>query len=360
MHEDLCGDAPAVDAGTPDLPRRCALCPRRCGADRRAGEMGLCGADSRLAIARAALHRWEEPPLSVGAGSGAVFFTHCPLRCIYCQNAPIARGAQGTSIAPRRLTRIFFDLAEQGAANINLVTPTHYLPFVLSSIGQARKQGLALPFVCNTSGYETVESVQAMHGSIDVYLTDFKYWRDGESDAARRYSKAPDYFEVADAALRAMLNSAGSPRFDMWPQGNGPGIARDAEQGRGGSCKMCDHGSGGALRSGLFDEEPQPRLVHGVVVRHLMLPGRLGDSKRILSHLWAEYGNDLMYSIMNQYTPLRAFPEAPELDVRVTDDEYERLLDYLDSLGMPDYFWQEGGAAQESFIPAFDSTGVRA
>lgn len=362
MREDMRGDDSAMDAGVSDLPRRCALCPRRCGANRRAGEVGMCGADDRLVVARAALHLWEEPPISVGAGSGAVFFTHCPLRCVYCQNAPIARGAQGTSIAPGCLTHIFFELAVQGAANINLVTPTHYLPFVLSSIARARKQGLALPFICNTSGYETVESVRAMHGSIDVYLTDFKYWRDGQSNAARRYSKAPDYFEVADAALRAMLDNVGSPRFDMWPQGGEPAVASRIEQGgeQGGedSCEVCDRGPGGALRAGLSDEVPQSRLVRGVMVRHLMLPGRLEDSKRILAYLWAEYGDDLMYSVMSQYTPLRAFPEAPELDVRVPDDGYERLLDYLDSLGMPDYFWQEGGAAQESFIPSFDNTGV--
>lgn len=358
MRETRHDDASAMGGGVPGLPRHCTLCPRRCGANRRAGEVGACGADDRLVVARAALHRWEEPPISVGAGSGAVFFAHCPLRCIYCQNAPIAWGAQGTPIAPGRLARIFFELAAQGAANINLVTPTHYLPFVLSSIARAREQGLALPFICNTSGYETVKSVRAMHGSIDVYLTDFKYWRDDESDAARRYSQAPDYFEVADAALRAMLNSVGSPRFDRRPQGGEPADAGCAERDREDSSGVFGHGAGSASGPAPGEEQPQPRLARGVVVRHLMLPGRLDDSKRILARLWAEYGDDLVYSIMSQYTPLRAFPEAPELDVRVPDDEYERLLDYLDSLGMPDYFWQEGGAARESFIPAFDGTGV--
>ena len=310
-----------------ELPSECGLCPRRCGANRRAGQRGVCGADGSLRIARAALHEWEEPPISVGAGSGAVFFSNCPLRCIYCQNAQIACGAHGTEVPPERLSAIFLELRDQGAANINLVTPTHYLPFVLDAIRAVRSRGFDLPFVCNTSGYETEEAVGAMAGSVGIYLTDFKYWRDGESDAARRYSHAPDYFEVASAALRAMVDTAGSPRFDCWAVAGS-------------------------------ESEPEERLVGGVVVRHLLLPGRLEDSKRIMRYLWREYGNDVLYSVMNQYTPLRSFPEAPELDARVPDSEYERLLDYLDSLGMADYFWQEGGAAQESFIPAFDSTGV--
>ena len=253
----------------------------------------------------------------MGAGSGAVFFSNCPLRCVYCQNAEIAQGAHGSEVEPSRLEQIFTELRSKGAANINLVTPTHYLPFVLRSIRRVQTAGFELPFICNTSGYETVDTVRSMHGAIDVYLTDFKYWRDGESDSARRYSNAPDYFEVAWRALQAMVQTAGLPRFD-------------------------DTG----------------RLLGGVMVRHLVLPGQLSESKRILQALWTEYGNDVLYSVMNQYTPLRAFPMAPELESRVPDDEYERLLDYLDMLGMTDYYWQQGDAAQESFIPAFDSTGV--
>lgn len=328
------------------LPEHCGLCPRRCGANRRAGQAGACGASSSLVIARAALHEWEEPPISAGAGSGAVFFSNCPLRCIYCQNAEIACGAHGTAIAPDRLTAIFFELRDQGAANVNLVTPTHYLPFVAASIDCAHDAGFDLPFICNTSGYETVETVRGLSGRIDAYLTDFKYWRDGESDAARRYSHAPDYFDVASAALRAMVDAVGTPRFDSWRFGGcggaGGGSARDA----GGAAR--DSGGG----------QPEERLVGGVVVRHLLLPGRLEDSKRIMRYLWGAYGDDVLYSVMNQYTPLRAFPDAPELDARVPDEDYERLLDFLDGMGMTDYYWQEGGAAAESFIPAFDSTGV--
>ncbi|MGN0261531.1 MAG: 4Fe-4S cluster-binding domain-containing protein [Eggerthellaceae bacterium] len=302
------------------LPTRCRLCPRACGADRASGERGMCGADDTLRIARAALHEWEEPPISVGAGSGAVFFSNCPMRCIFCQNAEIACGAHGTQVPPERLPGIYRELHDQGAANINLVTPTHYLPFVADSIRQVKREGFDLPFICNTSGYETVETIRELDGLVDIYLTDFKYWRAGESDAAFKYSRAADYFQVADAALKAMLESVGPPRFDSW------------------------HG--------------EERLVSGVVVRHLILPGRLQDSKRLISYLWGEYGDSILYSVMNQYTPLRTFDQAPELNSRVDDAEYEQLLDCMDALGMADYFWQEGGAAEESFIPAFDSTGV--
>ena len=302
------------------LPTNCRLCPRRCGANRAAGERGICGADDGLYLARAALHEWEEPPISAGAGSGAVFFSNCPLRCLYCQNEQIACGTHGTQINVDRLTSIYFELEAQGAANINLVTPGHYLPFVIDSLAVAKKRGLDLPILVNTSGYEEAESIRALHGLANIYLTDFKYWKSSESDAAVRYSKAPDYFEVASKALQAMHASVGNPVFDSW--------------------------------------EGQDRLIKGVVLRHLILPGRLQDSKRILSYLWAEYGNSLLYSVMNQYVPLRRFEDAPELNKRVSDEEYDRLLDYLDGLGMVDYFWQEGGAAEESFIPAFDSTGV--
>lgn len=301
------------------LPTSCMLCPRRCGANRMAGQRGVCGADNTLRIARAALHEWEEPPISVGAGSGAVFFSNCPLRCIYCQNSEIACGAHGTEIDTKRLCDIYFELAAQGAANINLVTPTHYLPFVQDSLQSAKTLGLDLPIVCNTSGYECVDMVGALEGFVDIYLSDFKYWRSSQSDASGRYSHAADYFDVAQEALAAMVENVGRPRFDIW--------------------------------------QGQERLTGGIVLRHLILPGRLEDSKRVLAYLWSCYGNDILYSVMNQYVPLRTFPEAPELNTRVADEEYQRLLDYLDGLGM-DYFWQEGGAAEESFIPAFDSTGV--
>ncbi|WP_304853658.1 radical SAM protein [Adlercreutzia caecimuris] len=313
-----------------ELPHSCRECPRGCGANRTAGERGLCGADGRLMVARAALHFWEEPPISGEDGSGTVFFAGCPLRCAYCQNADIALGEHARAITVERLAAIMGELEGAGALNINCVTPTHYGPQIREAVALAREAGMELPVLWNTGGYETVEAVRANRGLVDAYLTDFKY---ADAALARRYSRAADYPEVALAALAAMVEEAGEPRYDEY---------------RG-----------------------QDRLVGGVVVRHLMLPGALENSKAVVRLLHERFGNALRLSLMNQYTPVlarsaaggnaraaSALAMAPELANTVSDAEYEELLDYADALGVQDYFWQEGGAAEESFIPAFDFTGV--
>lgn len=309
----------------------CDLCPRACGVDRTAGERGACGADDRLVVARAALHFWEEPPISGERGSGTVFFAHCPLRCVYCQNAVIAAGDAGAPVSVERLAAMCVELQEQGALNINFVTPTHYAVEARAAVARARAHGLTLPVVWNTSGYETVEAVRANAGTVDAYLTDFKY---ADGALARRYSHAPDYPAVALRALEAMVEEAGEPTFD--------------------------------------EVDGAPRLTGGVVVRHLMLPDALEDSQRVVRLVHERFGSSVLLSLMNQYTPVLADAAAagdehaaatlrrcPELARRVPDIDYERLLDYADSLGVEDYFWQEGGAAEESFIPPFDLTGVR-
>ena len=309
----------------------CDLCPRLCGADRAAGKRGACGADGRLMVARAALHFWEEPPISGSRGSGTVFFAHCPLRCVYCQNAVIAAGEAGAEVSVERLGEMCLELQEQGALNVNFVTPTHYAPEARAAVAWARERGLALPVVWNTSGYETVAAVRANEGTVDAYLADFKY---ADAELARRYSHAPDYPEVALAALEAMVEEAGRPTFD--------------------------------------EVDGEPRLTGGVVVRHLMLPGALEDSKRVVRLVHERFGDAVLLSLMNQYTPVLAdaakagdaraaatLDRCPELAERVSDDEYELLLDYADELGVEDYFWQQGGAAEDSFIPAFDLSGVR-
>ncbi len=313
-----------------DLPVSCDLCPRACGANRAAGERGACGADDRLAVARAALHFWEEPPLSGTRGSGAVFFAHCPLRCSYCQNAEIASGAAGASVTVERLANICLELQGQGALNVNLVTPTHYAVQARAAVSAARSAGLTVPVVWNTSGYETVEAVLDNDGTVDVYLSDFKY---ADRALAARYSNAPDYPERALAALDAMVEQAGAPVFD--------------------------------------EVDGLPRLASGVVVRHLMLPGAFEDSCAVVRLVHDRYGSSVLLSLMNQYTPVltqaarkgdpraaKALSRCPELARRVPDEDYERLLDYADGIGAEDYFWQEGGAAEESFIPPFDLAGV--
>lgn len=308
----------------------CDLCPRHCGVDRLAGEKGVCGAGSAMVVARAALHFWEEPVISGQRGSGTVFFGGCPLRCLYCQNAVIAQGRAGKEVSVRDVASMALDLERQGALNLNFVTPTHVAPLVRQAVRLARKEGCSLPVVWNTSGYETVESLRCNRGTVDVYLTDFKY---ASSALAKRYSFAPDYPEIALAALDAMVQEAGEPVFD--------------------------------------EVDGFPRMVGGVIVRHLLLPGALDDSMVVVRMLHERYGRSVLVSLMNQYTPVLADRAAsgdgraakllcdhPELACRVTAEEYERLLDYADSLGMEDYFWQDGETAQESFIPAFDLTGV--
>ncbi|MEG0070850.1 MAG: radical SAM protein [Raoultibacter sp.] len=297
----------------------CTLCPRACHVNRAAGSVGVCGATALVRVARAALHYWEEPCISGSAGSGTVFFSYCPLRCVYCQNRAIAAGDAGADISPTRLAQIYLELAGQGALNINLVTPTHYVPQIIESLVIARSAGLTLPVVYNTSGYESVGTIRALDGVVDVYLTDFKY---ADSCLAKRYSHAEDYPQVALAALDAMVEQLGP-------------------------CEFAD-GEGG---------EP-PRLRRGVVVRHLMLPGCLDDSRAIVRLLHGRYGDRVRLSLMNQYTPLEPLSSYPELNERVPDSDYDALLDFADEIGVEEYYWQEGGAAEESFIPAFDNTGV--
>lgn len=306
-------------------PRSCDLCPRRCGANRAAGERGACGAAGDVLIARAALHFWEEPPISGSAGSGTVFFAHCPLRCSYCQNTVIAHGSLGYAVECVDLRDACLDLERQGALNVNFVTPTHYAPHVRAVVLAAREEGFSLPVVWNTGGYETVEAIRANADVVDVYLTDFKY---ADPALGVRYSSVSDYPQCALEALAAMIDEVGSPVYDKY---------------RG-------------------DE----RMTRGVIVRHLLLPGHVDDSMRVVRMLHERFGDALRLSLMNQYTPVlataaqrgdaqaaRVLRACPELAGRVEPDDYERLLDFADAIGVEDYYWQEGGACEESFIPAF-------
>jgi len=292
----------------------CRLCPRECGADRAAGEKGACGADSRLVVARAALHFWEEPCISGEAGSGTVFFSHCPLRCVYCQNAEISGGQAGAGITPDRLAEIFMELQAQGAANVNLVTPTHYVPHIAEALRTAKDGGLHIPVVYNCGGYESVRALRLLEGLVDVWLTDFKYMDGG---LAGRYSHAENYPDAAKDALAEMARQTGGAVFDD------RGIMR-----------------------------------RGIIVRHLLLPGALEDSKAVVGYLFKTYGDQIFLSLMNQYTPVHAERLPRELRRKVTDGEYEELVGYAVDLGVDNGFIQEGGTAEESFIPPFDLTGV--
>ena len=295
----------------------CNLCPRQCGADRENGKSGICGVSGKnMLAARAALHFWEEPCISGEKGSGTVFFSGCPLRCVYCQNYQIASTEVGMEISEERLKDIFLELQEKGAHNINLVTPTHYTPEIIRAIGKAKEQGLRLPIVYNCSGYEKVETLKTLKGIVDIYLTDFKYM---EKEASVRYSKAPDYPEIARAALKEMMDQTGEAKFD----------------------------ENGIMQS-------------GVIVRHLLLPGHVRNARAVVKYVHETYGNQLYLSLMNQYTPLpQVKKEFPELDRRVTEREYQRLISYALELGIENAFIQDGKTAEESFIPMFDYEGIR-
>lgn len=293
----------------------CTLCPRECHADRLHGKAGVCGVSrSGILGARAALHMWEEPCISGETGSGAVFFSGCPLRCVYCQNYAIAHGEVGKEISVGRLAEIFLELQEKQAANINLVTPTHYTPQIIEAVTLAQDQGLAIPIVYNCGGYEKLRTLRMLEGIVDIYLTDFKYM---EPETARRYSHAPDYPAVVKAALSEMVHQTGDAQFS----------------------------ENGMMR-------------RGVIVRHLLLPGHLKEAKAVVSYVHETYGDQVFLSLMNQYTPLPQVKDWPEINRRVTKREYDRLVDHAVAIGVENGFIQEGKTAKESFIPAFDGEGL--
>ena len=293
----------------------CCLCPRNCHVDRTQGKTGYCGQTDQIRAARAALHMWEEPCISGKKGSGAVFFSGCGLRCCFCQNRDIAIGKSGLEITEDRLAEIFLELQEQGAANLNLVTGAHYVPQIIAALDLAREQGLRLPVVYNSSGYEKVETVKMLEGYVEVYLPDYKY---AESNLAEKYSRAEDYPETAAAAIAEMVRQTG------------PAV---------------------------FDEEGYMR--RGTIVRNLILPGHTRNSIKVLEYLHRTYGNQIYISIMNQYTPVFEQKEFKELNRRVTQREYEKVLNAALELGIENGFFQDGETARESFIPAFDYEGIR-
>ena len=298
-----------------EMMRDCTLCPRRCHADRMAGQRGFCGEGTEPKAARAALHFWEEPCISGSCGSGAVFFSGCNLQCVYCQNYDISVRNVGKPLSVHRLAGIFLELQEKGAANINLVTACHFLPQICLALTEAKEQGLKIPVLYNSSGYEEPASLRLLEGLADIYIPDLKYC---SSQLSARYSQAADYFEKASAAIAEMVRQTGAPVIDP--------------------------------DTGLMKK--------GVIVRHLLLPGHAGDSKKVLRYLHDTYGNDIYVSIMNQYTPLEHVAGIPGLNRRITPIEYEKILAFADKIGIENGYMQEGDTAAESFIPAFDGEGL--
>jgi len=292
----------------------CTLCPRECNVDRKNGQKGVCGVTGTGILgARAALHMWEEPCISGERGSGAVFFSGCPLRCVYCQNYEIARAERGSEISIDRLAEIFLELQEKNAANINLVTPTHYSLEIIEAVKLAKEKGLVIPIVYNCSGYEKLETLQKLEQIVDIYLVDYKY---EDNYLAKRYSNAENYPEIVKIALEEMVRQCGEPEFDE-----------------------------------------EDMMQKGVIVRHLLLPGQLKNAKAVVSYVYRTYGDKVYLSLMNQYTPLPHVEKWPEINQCVTEEEYDELVDYAIEIGVENGFIQEGETAEESFIPAFDNEG---
>ena len=290
----------------------CMLCGRACGVDRIAGNVGYCKKGTEPTLARAALHFWEEPPISGERGSGTIFFAGCSLGCVFCQNKGISRGKSGKRISVEKLAEIMLKLQNNGAHNINLVTPTHYVPSIIGAVRLAKQNGLKIPIVYNTGSFDAKETIESLDGIVDIYLPDLKYYK---SSTSKKYSSAEKYVDVAREAIAEMYRQRGKPEFDK----------------------------NGMLKS-------------GVVVRILLLPGHLAEAKLSLKYLLDTYGDNIYISLMNQYTPMPDM-EAP-LNRKVTHAEYNELLAYAEKLGLKNGFYQDFGTAEESFIPDFDGTGL--
>ena len=290
----------------------CNLCPRKCNRERNATEgYGFCGLKNRIKVARIAPHMWEEPPISGKKGSGAVFFSGCTLRCIYCQNYEISEQCAGTYITVEKLAEEFKRLENEGVHNINLVSPTPYVQLIKKTLDIYKP---SIPIVYNSSGYESADTIKSLKGYIDIYLPDFKYSDDA---LALSYSNAKNYVKTAEEAISEMINQTGYNVTD-------------------------DNGI----------------MKKGVIVRHLMLPEQIEDSKKIIKYLYDTYHDNIFISIMNQYTPLKQVENIKELNHKVSDEDYDNLINYACDLGIKNAFIQEGGTQSESFIPDFDLTGV--
>lgn len=292
-----------------ELFDNCKLCPRKCGINRNRGELGFCKAGNKIKIAKAYLHMWEEPCISGNNGSGTIFFSNCNLRCMYCQNYYIGEYGNGVEISVNKFSEICLDLEEKGALNINLVTPTHYVPLIIEGIKIAKSRGLSIPIIYNSSGYESVSTIKLLEGIVDVYLPDFKYYSDFYS---KKYSLCDNYFDIASLALDEMFRQKPKCIFDK-----------------------------------------KGRIISGVIVRHLLIPGMEEDSKKVLNYLHEKYGDNIYISIMNQYTPVRTC-KYPELNRKVDDSVYDEIIDYAWNIGIRNAFIQEGGTQNDSFIPKWD------
>lgn len=288
--------------------RNCTLCPRKCGVDRERGQRGFCKMPAQLRAAKAMLHYGEEPPISGAFGTGAVFFSGCTLRCVFCQNGEISSGSKGAPLDARRLREIFEKLIDEGAQSIDLITPTQFLPDILPALTPK----LPVPVVYNCGGYERVETLRELEGLVDIYLPDFKY---ADNALAAQLSRAPDYFEVVAAAIAEMYRQVGSA----------------------------------VIKDGVMER--------GLLIRHLVLPGYLDNSLRVIERVAAQFPkNDVLFSLMSQYVPMGNV--VPPLDRRLTEEEYDGAVSWMELCGLKNGFTQDFSAASAEYLPAFDLGGI--
>lgn len=287
---------------------KCNLCPRMCNVNRNSGKKGICGEDHNVRIGRAALHLWEEPCISGENGSGTVFFAGCNLKCVYCQNRALSNSKKGRKISVEELADVFISLQSEGAHNINLVTAEHFSPQIKAAVIMAKSKGLAIPVILNSSGYVAENVLNMLKDVIDIFLVDFKYMN---PVIAKEYSYAEDYPDVAKKALNIMVKNVGKPQFE------------------------------GEM------------LKKGVVVRHLCLPGEKKDTENIIRYVFETYGENVVLSIMSQYTPMTDCSDIKNLCRKLTKKEYDDIVDFCISIGIENAYIQDGEAASESFIPEF-------
>lgn len=296
-----------------DILNSCKVCPRSCGINRNE-RLGFCKSGASVKLAKAYGHMWEEPCISGTKGSGTVFFSNCNLRCVFCQNHDISQESTGREVSIQRLSEIFLEQQERGFHNINLVNPTHYAPQIIEAIKISKSKGLTIPIVYNSNGYETTDTIDALEGFIDIYIPDFKYFND---KYAIKYSNAPDYFNIASACISRMVEQTGPCKFD--------------EQGI---------------------------MTRGVIIRHLMLPGLLFDSKKVVDYIYKSFGDDVYLSLMNQYTPMFHAKDYPEINKRLNPGHYDSLIDHCLEIGYKNAFIQESGTDTTDFVPDFDLSGI--
>ncbi|MDP2921524.1 MAG: radical SAM protein [Candidatus Omnitrophota bacterium] len=288
------------------LMEKCRICPRKCGVNRLKGGIGFCKAGILPMVSSIHAHFGEEPPISGHKGSGAIFFTHCSLRCVFCQNHPISQSGEGHEFSIEDLAKMMIELQSQGCHNINFVTPTHYMPEILEAVFIARDKGLMVPLVYNCGGYESVEALEILDGIIDIYMPDMKY---SDNAAAKKYSNAPDYFEINKAAVKEMYRQVGDLKIEN-------GIAKK-----------------------------------GLLIRHLVLPDNLSGSREIFKFIAGELSPDTYVNIMAQYYPCHLAHNFPELDRRITAKEFTDTVKLARDMGLKNGFRQVMGTIKRKRIP---------